>query len=150
MSQAKKLENMLEFMCSDVYEIISSNMDLATRYVNEINMLEDIRELFKVATRNRGELLKPSIEASSFSDVLFIVSQSVLADGEVEDEEMETVAELISDSLHRYCWIKEYRKYAYLSDGNDACSLLAEWLKDGNWLGGNREEGSILRPLTTS
>ena len=148
MNQAKKLESMLEFMCSDVYDAISSNLDLANRYVNDLDVFSDIRELFKFAAKNRGESLQAIIQAASLSDVLFIISQSVLADNEVEDDEMEAAAKLLSESLHRYCWIKDYNKYAYLTDGSDALCLLAQWSNDGNWLGGDREAGAILRPFS--
>jgi AAA+ superfamily predicted ATPase len=147
-NQARKLESMLEFMCTDVYDAISSNLDLANRYVKELNVFADIRELFKVAAKNRGELLHNILQAASLSDVFFIISQSVLADDEVEDDEMEAAADLLSESMHRYCWINDYEKFAYLSDGSDALSLLSQWSKDGNWLGGDREAGAILRPFS--
>lgn len=148
MNHAQKLESMLEFMCTDVYDAISSNLDLANRYVKELDVFADIRDLFKVAAKNRGESLHAVIQAASISDVLFIISQSALADDELEDDEMEAAAELLSESMHRYCWIIDYKKFAYLSDGSDALSLLAQWSKDGNWLGGDREAGAILRPFS--
>jgi len=147
-NQAKKLESMLEFMCTDVYDAISSNLDLANRYVKELDVFADIRDLYKVAAKNRGESLHGVIQAASLSDVFFIISQAVLADDEVEDDEMEAAAELLSESMHRYCWINDYKKFAYLSDGSDALSLLAQWSKDENWLGGDREAGAILRPFS--
>jgi len=147
-NHAQKLESMLEFMCTDVYDAISSNLDLANRYVKELDVFADIRDLFKVAAKNRGESLHAVIQAASISDVLFIISQSALADDELEDDEMEAAAELLSESMHRYCWIIDYKKFAYLSDGSDALSLLAQWSKDGNWLGGDREAGAILRPFS--
>lgn len=147
MNQAKKLESMLEFMCTDVFEAISSNLELANRYVGELDGFSDFRDLFGFASKNRGELLEVIIQAASFCDVLEIISQSVLADDEVEDLEMEAAAELIAESMHRYCWLDDYKKYAYLSDGSYARQLFSQWSSDGNWLGGDHDEGAVLRPF---
>jgi len=148
-SQAKKLESMLEFMCTDVYDVISANLSQADHYVKELSIFDDIRGLFKVATKNRAESLGLIVQAASLSDVFSIISQSVLADDEVEDDEMEAAAELLSESLHRYCWINNYKQFAYISDGSDALRLLAQWSKDGNFLGGDREAAAIVRPFSS-
>lgn len=148
MNQAKKLESMLEFMCTDVYDAIRSNLDLANRYVSELDVFRDIRELFKIAAKNRGESLNEILQAASLSDVLSIITESILADGKFEEDEMDAAARLLSESIHRYCWISDYNKFAYLSDGSDAFTLIAQWCKDGNCLGGDQEAGAILRPFS--
>jgi AAA+ superfamily predicted ATPase len=145
--QAIKLESMLEFMCSDVHDMIRTNLDEASSYVKELKLFEDIRELFGFASKNRGETLRSFINAASLSDVFSIICQSVLADDELEDDEFEAAASILSESLHRYCWLPDYEKFAYVSDADDARNLLAHWSNDDFWLGGDRENGAILRPF---
>ena len=70
--KAKKLESMLEFMCTDVYDAISSNLDLAKRIVKGRGYGEifaDFREVFNFAAKDSGESLHSFIEAASLSDV---------------------------------------------------------------------------------
>ncbi len=147
MNRAKKLESMLEFMCTDVHDVISANLVDANRLVRESKVFEGFRDLFKFASKNRGEILYDVIGAASLSDVFCIIRESVFADDEMEDDELEAAASLLSDSLHRYCWLPDYEKFIYLTDGADALSLMAQWSKDGFWLGGSQDAGAVLRPF---
>lgn len=148
MSFANKLESLLELMCSDVYDSISKNMGEAKRYVADLSIFEEIRDVFAFATKNRGENLRPVVNAAAMSDVFFIICQSILADDEVEDDELEAVAEILSECLHRYCWISDYQEFSFLADADDARNLLAQWSHDSNWLGGDRNNGAIFRPFS--
>jgi SpoVK/Ycf46/Vps4 family AAA+-type ATPase len=148
MSHAEDLENMLELMCSDVHEIISNNMSKAISYVYATDgMPEHFRELFRFATESENHVLKHLIQASSFCDILCIVSRSIWADKKIEREEFKAVSELLSKSLHRYCWQEEYKKYADSFDAIDAMRLISQWNEDGLLLGGNYARGSISRPF---
>lgn len=134
-------------MCSDVYEILANNLEEATEYVREFSSLDDIRGLFKIAAKDNGAALSGVINASAMSDVFYFIVQAILADDEVEYSELQAGAELVSESLHRYCWLDNYEKFKYVSDGDDMRELLAAWQNDGGWLGGDRSEGAILRPF---
>lgn len=134
-------------MCSDIYEIISSNLDEARRYVNEFSSLGDIRELFDLAAQDNGANLSAVLNAASMSDVFYFIVQAILADDEVEYDELHASAELISQSLDRYCWLEGYEKFKYLSDGDDMRELLASWQTDSFWLGGDHGAGAIVRPF---
>ena len=101
MGQARKLESMLEFMCSDVHDMIAANLGEASAYVKDLKVFEDIRELFRIASKNRGESLRAFINAASLSDVFYIICESVFADDEVEEDELEAAASILSESLHR-------------------------------------------------
>lgn len=149
MSNAKKLESMLEFMCSDVHEIISAHLEEATGYVEQNDGLQDIRELFRFAAADDGAILESIVTAAAMSDLFWVLCQSIFADNDVDDDEFAEAASLLSESLHRYCWLNDYNKFECLIDidGDDARELLLQWQNDGSWLGGNTNEGAIARPF---
>ena len=148
MNNAKKLESMLEYMCSDVHDVLSANLHEAAMYVEEWSSLEQIKDSFAFAAEDEGKYLKIVLDEFSLSDVFWVLSQSICADNKIEDEEFEQVAVLLEESLHRFCWREEYAKYAYLADANDARELLVQWQYDGSWFGGNQETGALFRPFS--
>lgn len=148
MNQAKKLESMLEFMCTDVNDVIAANLDLAAHYIEELDSLANIREIFQCAAKNGGAALKPVLEAASLCDVFFIIAASAGADDEIEDEEMEAAAFLLSESIHRYCWLEDYEEFQLIMDGEDALRLFRQWGEDSSWFGGNFKAGAPRRPFS--
>jgi AAA+ superfamily predicted ATPase len=139
---------MLEFMCSDVHGVIAANVEVARNYVEGIDALKDLRDVFRFATKDNCRFLENIVRAASMSDVYWVLCQSILADDDVEDDELEEAADLLSESLERYCWMKDYEKFQYVTDGDDVRELLSQWQEDASWLGGNRKEGAILRPFS--
>ena len=147
MSTGNKLESLIDMMVRDVFEIISDNFELASEYICDIGILEDIRDPFGFVGKNDPEKLISVLNAAAISDSLYFVSQSILADGNVEEDELETAASLLRNCIYRYCWMEPYAKYKRLSDGADVLSLLQQWTDDGGWFGGNRKKGAIVRPF---
>lgn len=147
MNAAAKIESMLELMHSDIYEVLANNLEEGAQLVHEYSSLEDIRELFDLAAKNNGQNLSAVLNAASMSDVFYLVVQAILADDEVEQDELEASAELVSRSLYRYCWLDSYAKFKYVIDGDDMRDLLSTWQNDSSLLGGNRNGGAILRPF---
>lgn len=147
MSNATKIESMLEFMCDDVCNVIASNLEIASIYVDKLSYLKDIEDAFELAAKDNGKNIKMIVDASSISDIFWVLCHSILADDDVEDAELEQAADLIKDSLYRYCWLKDYKKYKYLSDADDARNLLSQWQNDASWFGGDKKKGAIVRPF---
>ncbi len=147
MNHAPKLESILEFMTSDAYAVISSKIDLATQCVDEIDALSSIRKLFSGSVRTSTDSLLLTLKAASLSDVLYVLGESILADDEIEDAELDVAATLLSESMHRYSWLSAYEKHLQLKNGLDVTSLIVQWRRDGGWLGGDFGDGAILRPF---
>lgn len=54
MSNAEKLESMLEFLCNDVYDVLSANLEKAREYTEPGHMAKSISGLFEFASLARG------------------------------------------------------------------------------------------------
>jgi hypothetical protein len=147
MENAQKIESMLDYVCSDVRKMIFSDLDRARAFVETIDALSDARELFQLASEGNGQNLEVVINAAMMSDVLWIASASILADDEVHDEELIELANLLSKSLHRYCWMEDYQLFRHLRSADQTRQLLIKWEQDDSWLGGDFDNGAIQRPF---
>lgn len=147
MNSANKIESMLELMFSDTYEILSNNLGEATQYASDVSIFDDSRDLFALASQNHGECLSAVLNASLISDVFYIIVEAILADGEVEHHELQAAADLLKCSLHRYSWLEGYERCKYVVDADDMQQLLAAWQNDPSWLGGDHNNGALIRPF---
>ena len=147
MNTASKVESMLEFMCSDVYDHIASHLREASEIIEAQECLTDMHDLFHEALEDGCSNLEAIIQAAAVSDVLSILVHSVLADGVVEVDELSRAAEVLEASIHRYAWLPYYQRFTYLSDADDTDQLLRQWTGDSSWLGGNWDGGAIYRPF---
>ncbi|WP_291176108.1 AAA family ATPase [Gimesia sp.] len=147
MSNAKKLESMLEFLCNDVYEAISSDIDEALEHTAPGQFANRISALLQLAIEVEGEQLKSVINAAAICDVLFILRRSILTDELVDDSELLVAAELMKYSLHRFSFMEEYKPYLYGCDAEEFRELLIQWESDKSWLGGAILDGAVLEPF---
>ncbi len=147
MNYSGKIESLLNILCSEVYEAIANNSELSRRYVNELGSLSRIRELFNSAANEKGAVLQLTLHAAAMSDVFFIIVEAMCADDEADDDELNAASEMIAKSLHRYCWLAEYKTYSNTKSGAELRSLLTHWLEDTFWLGGYLGKGAISRPF---
>jgi hypothetical protein len=136
MNHATKLESMLDYMCTDVTEVISENIELARYYVDSTEHTARINVLIEAAMFAGGSLDKV-IEAAAIVDVLLIIRKAILTDLKVREKELDAAAELLSQSMHRYCWMEDYEEYLFISDGDDFRNFLFKWGEDKSALGGD-------------
>lgn len=149
MTNSKKLNELLTLLCSDVRDAITENPSDAISYIDSLDAFENIRGLFSQAIANNGSNLDAIISASAMSDVFWIICQCLVADNDVTARELDRVADILSESLHKYCWIEDYRRFAGWFNAGLARQLLSYWQDDSSWLGGDVEGGAILRPFST-
>ena len=147
MSNAEKLESMLEFLCNDVYDVISANLDQAREFTEPDQIAESIAGLFEFACLDDGALLKPVINAAALNEILTVLRRSILTDYEVDDLELAVSAELLKHSLHRFCWLEDYQQYQEGCDAAKFQILLEQWESDPAWLGGAILDGAIISPF---
>lgn len=148
MRNAEKLESMLEFLCSDVYDLISADFDKAKSYLKSVKSLDVIKELFQFATQDQGSLLRPIINAAAVSDVFGVLRRSILADAEVDNKELALAGDLLKNSLHRFCWLEDYKTYQYARDADEIQEMIGHWETDPSWLGGAILDGAIVYPFS--
>ncbi len=148
MSYADKLESMLEFLCNDVYEIFSTHLDKARNYTEYEETPDNVKEIFKIALHNQGTLLKPILNAAAMSDVFCVIRESILSDKKEEEEELALVGEFLQKSLHRYCWLDDYKKHLNAKNAQEIQALMKQWKEDPAWLGGDILEGAIVYPFS--
>lgn len=111
MSNSRKINQLLDFCCQDVFEILDANRERAAAFLTENGPYADGFVDFANWTLDGNEnLLKYCIDASSFSDLTVILMRTMAADGEFETEELEEAASLVSQSCHRYFWLDDYEK----------------------------------------
>lgn len=147
MSNAKKLESMLEFLCNDVYEVLSDNLDKVLKFTGPDKLAERITGLLQLAIQDEGALLKPVINASAINSVLTILRNGILTDTEVADSELQVSAELLKHSLHRFSFMEDYKQYLYGCNAEEFRELLIQWEADNSWLGGAILDGAVIEPF---
>lgn len=147
MSNAQKLESMLEFLCNDVYEVLSVNLDKVLEYTGPNKLAERISGLLQLAIQDQGALLKPIINASAINSVLTILHNGILTDTEVADSELQISAELMKYSLHRFSFMEDYKPYLYGCNAEEFRELLIQWEADNSWLGGAIYDGAVIEPF---
>ena len=147
MSYADKLESMLVFLCNDVYKIFSADLDKARDLIERNNSSDNVKEIFKIAIQNQGAILKPVLNAAAMSDVFWVIRKSILSDNIVEDKELALVGEFIHKSLHRYCWLDDYKKHLNAKNAQEIQALIGQWEEDPAWLGGAILDGAIVYPF---
>jgi hypothetical protein len=103
--------------------------------------------MLEFATKDEGVYLESVLNAAIMSDVFWMISCAIRIDGSVDYQELKTASELVSPSLHRYCWLSDYQRFSNRSGAISFHQLLSQWEKDGSWFGGDHDAGAILRPF---
>ena len=135
MSSASKIESMLSFLCEEVSSVLLQNRSLAEQYATEMAFSDSFDQQFELAMSREGAL-ELVVSTLAFSDFLELVYRGILADDVVDEDELETAANLIAESVYRISWYEGYESFKYLVDGEDARKLLVTWMEDTSCLGG--------------
>ena len=144
MSIGTKIESLLDLIISDVVSLFETQPDDFSLITNSMDNLADLRPLMKYCSQNPD----PIIGAAAIADVMLLIRMSILADDEVELDELEVARDVLSECLHRYSWIDNYQRYCPLIDATEAGDLLFTWGKDDGLLGGDFENGSVKLPFS--
>ena len=147
MSKAEKLESMLEFLCNDVYETISADLDRTRKLHESCEYADNVKEIIDIALQNKGTLLRPIINAAAVSEIFWEIHRCIHSDNIVELDELSLLGDLIQNSLHRYCWLDDYKKFQNAKNAHEIQALLGHWKQDTAWLGGDILEGAVHNPF---
>ena len=148
MSNAVKIQQLLDFCSKDVFEILKSDPKKSLDLLSEDGPFNnEFIALAEWTFNEREDVLGLIIGAAGFSDLMSILLNSLCADGEFEDDEMVEAAELVANASDRYFWLKEYKKFGGMMTADKFIKFFQHWRKDEWSLGGNIEEGAVLLPF---
>lgn len=122
-------------------------MEKSATLVQTLELFESIREPFQIAVSENDDALRLVVNASSIADLFTTAALAIHADGLTDAAELGMAAELLGQSLHRFIWLPEYRKYQRLNSGEMYLQLQRQWQGDTGWFGGNLKGGAISLPF---
>ncbi len=150
MSETPEVESLLNLVCSEVFNAIKSDLELAKRHAIEFEELRGIKWILNPLGANKVEFFRFLIKAAALSDLLSNVSQILQSSKEVSDNvDFDFAARLLSESMHRFEWIEDYQQFQKLSNSSDLLCLLLWWSKDEDPFGGDYDSGALFRPFQT-
>ena len=153
MSYGQKIKGFLDQLVPSVVEILEPNFDKAIRQANALSCYEDYREFYnwlKKVVFDAGKLntFGVFVSAAFVSDIMQTIKQAILADNEVEDEELELALDLLRDVISEFSWQEGYEHFDPLIDLEEVRDLLETWENDKFYLGGNYREGAVVFPFS--
>jgi len=145
MSIGTKIESLLEIIVNDVVRLIKSQSEQFRATADRIDTFSDIRPLLRIYK----EIPDRIIGAAALSELLCLIRAAILADDEIESDELEVANGVLSVCFYRYLRLGSYKysQFAGLSSGSQVLELLGEWGKDSDLLGGDFKNGAIIFPL---
>jgi len=152
MSYSAKIESLTTLLVDKVSDVLKSRMPEASQLADEIKWFEDEREFIawiRDETKKSPTFIDLIASTAAVADLFHTIKRSILADGQVDDEELEIAMDLLRDVIHRYAWIDDYKKFDPLVDASEVRDLLGIWEHDEHYLGGNYEGGAVLMPFSS-
>lgn len=142
----------------DLWQCVRSDFTELTRSVSQVLSNRDIEIAMRQPLENSGipwtEITRTFSSEPSFpknivrlalaSDCLYYMTYAILADGEVEDSEIDCAYSLAHPLAEILGCLGRYRAYAQLSF-DQVTTFLDEFINDANWFGGSGDsETNIL------
>jgi hypothetical protein len=152
MSYSEKIESLTSQLVDSVTEILQPNLDDAVALADRVKWFEDDRDFLKWLHKQASDsdtFVSLVASTASVSDLFHAIKQAILADNEVEDDELEMAMDLLKNVIHRYAWLEEYSRFDPLVDSSEVRDLLGVWEDDTRFLGGNSREGAVVMPFAT-
>lgn len=152
MSYSQKVEMLTTQLVDSVTEILRPNLDQAVLLADRVKWFEDDREFVHWLRKNSADddgFVAAIASTASVSDLFHVIKQAILADDEVEDDELELAMDLLRNVIHRYTWLDSYSRFEPLVDSSEVRDLLGIWENDSGFLGGKADEGAVVMPFAT-
>jgi len=150
MSYGAKVAALSTQLVDAVTSILTPRMQDAVSLADNLDYFEDERR-FVTWLQQKAEdddtFVATVVSTAVVSDLLRMIKGSILADDEVAPDELKLAMDLLSDVIHRYAWLDDYKKFDPLVDPSEVFDLLSDWEEDSGWLGGNRKDGATFDPF---
>jgi len=161
MSYSAKIESLSTQLVESVVGVLKPHLDRAVELGNELKYFEGDRQFLawiQELSNDESGVRTPEdtdaavqliAETASVAELFDVIKRAILADDEVEEDELELAMDLLKGVIHRYTWIQNYQRFDPLVDSSEVRDLLSTWEQDRGYLGGNYEEGAVLMPFAT-
>ena len=150
MSYGAKVETLSTLLVDAVTNILTPRMQDAVSLADNLDYFEDERRFvtwLQEKAEDNDTFVATVVSTAVVSDLLRMIRGSILADDEVAPNELKLAMDLLSDVIHRYAWLDDYKKFDPLIDQSEVFDLLSEWEEDSGWLGGNFKDGATFDPF---
>jgi len=140
MSYGAKVATLSAQLVDAVTSVLTPKMQDAVTLAGNLDYFEDERPFVNwlhEKAEDDDNFVSVVVSTAVVSDLLRMIKGSILADDSVEPDELRLAMDLLSEVIHRYAWLDNYKKFDPLVDPSEVVDLLSAWEKDSGWLGGN-------------
>ena len=151
MSYGAKVATLSTQLVDAVTTILTPRIKDMVSLVGDLDYFEDQRRFInwlEEEVAGDDNFFSIVVSTSIVSDLFRMIKGSILADDSIEPEELRLAMDLLSDVVHRYAWLDNYKKFDPLVDPSEVTDLLGTWEHDSAWLGGNYKEGATFDPFS--
>jgi Holliday junction resolvasome RuvABC ATP-dependent DNA helicase subunit len=152
MSYSAKIDSLTTLLVDTVTAILLPRMEEAVQIASDVKWFEDDRPFIawvREKAKENDAVVNLIVSTAVVADLFHTIKQSILADDQIDDEELAIAMDLLKGVIHRYAWVSDYKKFDPLVDPSEVRDLLAMWEQDEAFLGGKYEEGAVLMPFAT-
>lgn len=152
MSYSAKIESLTTLLVNAVTDVLQSRMDEAVKVANNAKWFEDDRPFITWArdkAKENDAFAGIIVSTAVVADLFHTIKQSILADDQIDDEELALGMDLLKGVIPRYAWIDDYKRFDPLVDPSEVRDLLSTWEQDEAFLGGKYDSGAVLMPFAT-
>jgi hypothetical protein len=148
MDYGQKLDSLLNHLIDEVGAILGRDIAAAARLIHGNPTFVGIRTQCTHIEQNPAGSIRLVLGAAAFSDVMYLVWESMFADEKADISELEVAFRLLKPSLYRIIWKEGYGKFEYIANAGEVGALLDHWRTDSTWFGGREEYGAVVRPFS--
>lgn len=152
MSYGAKVATLSTHLINAVASILTPRLQDAVTLADGLDVFEDKRRFvtwLQQTAKKEDNFISIVTSTAVVSDLFQMIKDSILADDSIETDELRLAMDLLTDVIHRYTWLDNYKQFDPLVDPTEVTRLLRTWENDSGWLGGNYREGAVLEPFAT-
>jgi AAA+ superfamily predicted ATPase len=151
MNRSKQIESSIAIAVDGVTHTLKHRIDQAMRCAEE-EAYKPVSPMLKTLSANH-HLTPDVVSHAAFAEILFIVQQSTISDGDLDFRELDLALSLLKDSKWR--WFRGYgeagsgyESFERLNNAETFARMIMHWQTDKAFLGGDFARGAIRYPFT--
>ena len=152
MRNSARIESLIATTVTGVSKALASHFRQALHLVGENKAYEPLLPMLR-AVENYPHLVEEAASHASFAEILYIVQQSSIADGDLDFDELDVALSLLSRTKYR--WFQGhlaagsgYERFERLNDAQTLAYMIIHWQSDHSFLGGDFDGGAVRYPFT--
>lgn len=147
MSTGHKIESSIGLIAGEVAEALRYSLADARFLAKNDDTFNSLVSILDICIRDETNIA-PCVSAAAISDLLHVIKQSILADGDVDVDEIALARDALSECSYRYTWLDSYTHLEPLVTDEEVHEFLRVWEQDSDFFGGNYEDGACCRPFS--